>query len=399
MSSKNSLFQQEIYFSFPLRSPIAKFGASYKKINAAKLAALCLGENRTRSNSLEELSLEGVILGHARQAGCGPNPARQAMIAAGIENTVTAWTLNQACASGMASLVDAAFRLNTVNTESYYWAGGVESMSNTPYMIPQARWGQKLGHLNVVDGMYQDGFHCPMADMPMGETVEKYIAKELGITRKVQDLYAYNSHNKASAAWKNGRMQKETFALQTGKAVVSKDEHLRENIKLEKLAQLAPVFDKEGTLSAGNSSGITDGSAFIAVHNSNKIAQATKSCQLIDAVCIGLDPKKMGLGPIMATQKLLKRNNLKTENIDLFEINEAFAAQAIACQKALDIPDSKLNISGGAIALGHPIGASGARICVTLMHDLFEQNKKGALGIATLCVSGGQGYSLLLKSV
>ncbi len=337
-----------------------------------------------------------VYLGHARQAGARPNPARQATIFSGLPESVPAITFNQACASGMAAVIGAAEKIALGRAKSVY-AGGVESMSNTPYLLMQGRWGLRMGNTEILDGMTQDGFQCPMANMLMGATVETYLAKELGISRKEQDEYALMSQIRAEKSWKEGLFAAETFEIQgDGKNQgLREDEHRRGSTTIESLAKLPPVFDKtSGTVTAGNASGVTDGSAFL--HLSGEKSSAM-DVELLDYEMIGLDPKRMGLGPVESTKKLLARQGLQVSDLDAVELNEAFAAQVIACNRELKIPLEKLNVRGGAIAIGHPIGATGARILVTLNHVL--KGKTGALGVATLCVSGGQGVAILVRAL
>ena len=387
-------FPKSIYLGAPTRSPIGKFGGSLKRFSAPELATLTLREALRRTPDLDAPDM--VILGHARQAGAGPNPARQATISAGLPETVPAMTLNLACASGMVSVFSAIEKIALGRARSI-WAGGVESMSNTPYFLTDARWGLRMGNSKVIDGMVRDGFHCPMADMLMGETVEKFLAKEMKITRDEQDAYALFSQQKADRAWKTGLFLDETFEI-PGNAknpAFREDEHRRGETTLASLSKLSPVFEpKTGTITAGNSSGITDGAAF--VHVSDTKGPHTFA-EVVDFETAALDPKLMGIGPIAAVQNLLKRQGLKIEDMEAVELNEAFAAQVIACQRTLKIPEAKLNARGGAIALGHPIGATGARILVTLLHQL--KGKKGALGLATLCVSGGHGTAILVRTL
>lgn len=389
-----SVFPQVIYAGAATRSPIGKFGGSLKRFTAPQLATLTLKEAVARAPEAQAPDI--VLLGHARQAGAGPNPARQATIGAGFSESVPALTINQACASGISALIYGCEKIALGRAQSV-WAGGVESMSNTPYLLMSARWGQRLGHSDVVDGMYKDGFHCPMADMVMGETVERFIASEQKITRAAQDEFALGSQQKAAAAQQQGLFKAEVFEiLAAGKAPgLSFDEHARADSSLESLQKLPPVFDpKLGSITAGNSSGITDGAAFL--HLSN-VKHAHAQLEILDYEVIALDPRKMGLGPILATQKILARQGLTVNDIEAFEINEAFAAQVIACQRELKIPLEKINLRGGSIALGHPIGATGARMTVTLAHIL--KGKSGALGLVTLCVSGGMGAALLVRAL
>ncbi|MEO5970019.1 MAG: thiolase family protein [Bdellovibrionia bacterium] len=393
----DSVFHRPIYLGAATRTPIGKFGGSLKKFTAPQLGTLALSAALKRAP--EAPTPDWVLVGHARQAGAGPNPARQICIFSGLPDSVPALTLNQACASGMTAVFNAMEKIAMGKAHSI-WAGGTESMSNTPYLLPQARWGLRLGHSTVLDGMVQDGFHCPMADMVMGETVERFLAQELGITRQEQDEYALSSQTKAELAWKSGAYSEETFSIETGGGksttpLFSEDEHRRPETTLTSLGRLTPVFDpKNGTITAGNSSGITDGAAFLHVSDQRfSHAQA----EILDFESIALDPKKMGLGPIQAIQNLISRHKLSVQDLESVEINEAFAAQVLACQRILKIPPRNLNPRGGAIAIGHPIGASGARVLVTLLHTL--KGKKGALGVAALCVSGGQGTAVLVRSL
>jgi acetyl-CoA C-acetyltransferase len=392
--SIKSVFPKPIYLGAATRTPIGKFGRSLKRFSAPQLATLALQNARSRAPEVDRV--DAVILGHARQAGAGPNPARQATVFSGLGNEVPAFTVNQACASGLLSIITAAEKISLSRVDSI-WAGGVESMSNTPYLLTSARWGQKLGNAQVVDGMYQDGFQCPMADMLMGATVENYIAKEKNISRKDQDEYALRSQQLAEKTWASGGFSKETFEIPAEAKIpaLREDEHRRSDTTLDSLSKLAPVFDvKNGSVTAGNSSGITDGAAWLHVGSAKaEHAQA----ELIDYESIALDPKYMGLGPVAAIAAILRRQGLLFSDIEHVEINEAFAAQVLACQRELNIPLDILNPRGGSIALGHPIGCTGTRISVTLIHAL--SGKPGALGLASLCVSGGMGVAVLLRSL
>ena len=398
MAKIHSAFPKPIFISASTRTPIGKFGGSLKRFQAGELAALALKEC-TRRASLNEgdekaKNPDWVFLGQARQAGARPNPARQATIFSGLSETIPAITYNQACASGLTSIIAGAEKIALGRANSVY-AGGVESMSNTPYFLMQGRWGLRMGNAEVVDGMVQDGFFCPMANMLMGATVDTYLAQELQISRIEQDEYALQSQKRADDAWKKGQFNDETFEILGDEKNPSlrDDEHRRGNTTLESLAKLPPVFDrKNGTVTAGNASGIVDGAAFVRLsgEKNNK-----SELELLDYESIALDPKRMGLGPIQATRQLLARQGLTVQDLESVEINEAFAAQVIACNRELKIPSEKLNPRGGSIAIGHPIGATGARILVTLAHTL--KGKTGALGVATLCVSGGQGIAVLVR--
>ncbi|MGE0614616.1 MAG: acetyl-CoA C-acyltransferase [Bacteriovoracia bacterium] len=393
----SSPFSRPIYLGAATRTPIGKFGGSLSRIPAPKLAALCLQAALSRAPDVP--AADFVLLGHARQAGAGPNPARQAAVFAGLPESTPAFTINQACASGMTAIISAVEKIAIGRAHSI-WAGGVESMSNTPYLLMNARFGMRLGHGEAVDGMHKDGFHCALADMVMGKTVEEFIAKERGISRRAQDEYALLSQQRAEAAWQSGAFRPETFAIapdpkDRGQPGLAQDEHRRPQTSLEELAKLPAVFDpKQGSVTAGNSSGITDGAAFLHVSDRKDVhAQA----EILDYETVALDPKRMGLGPIGAIGKILARQRVQIDDLHAIEINEAFAAQILACQTELKIPTEKLNPRGGAIALGHPIGASGARVTTTLIHQLAGNS--GSLGIASLCVSGGQGIALLLRGL
>lgn len=382
----------KVYIGASVRSPIGKFGGTLKRFTAPALATMTLKGCIARAGG--DANADWVFLGHARQAGAGPNPARQATIGAGFPDTTPATTVNQACASGLTAIFSGVEKILLGQAQRIF-SGGVESMSNTPYFLMDARWGQRLGHGKVVDGMYQDGFHCPMAGMVMGETVDRFIAAERKITRVEQDAYALLSQQRAETAWSNGSFRREIFEIPAeGKhAGLAEDEHRRANTTLESLAKLPSVFDpKMGTITAGNSSGITDGSAFVCLTAEK---QASSEAEILGMETVALDPKRMGIAPVAAIRNLLARNQLQIKDLEAIEINEAFAAQVLACQRDLEIPTEKLNSWGGGISIGHPIGASGARVVVTLLNRL--KGKPGALGLASLCVSGGQGVAVLLR--
>jgi acetyl-CoA C-acetyltransferase len=398
MAKIHSAFPKPIYFGSSVRTPIGKLGGGLKRFAAGPLAAITLNECIRRSGS--DRLPDWVLLGHARQAGARPNPARQATLFSGLPETVPAMTYNQACASGLASVIAAAEKI-ALGRASKIYAGGVESMSNTPYLLMQGRFGLRMGNTEILDGMTQDGFFCPMANMLMGATVDQFLARNLGITREEQDQYALRSQQRADQAWKSGQYKSECFEVPADEKnpeknpAVMEDEHRRGSTTLEQLKKLAPVFDpSNGTVTAGNASGITDGAAFVEVTDQKT---ASTEVEILDYETIALDPKKMGLGPVEATQRILMRQGLTVQDLYAVELNEAFAAQVIACNRTLKIPEEKLNARGGAIAIGHPIGATGTRILVTLAHQL--KNKPGALGLATLCVSGGQGVAILVRAV
>src|SRR3981081_2710224 len=344
--------------------------------------------------------VEETIFGNARQAGGGPNPARQISIRSGVPQEVPAYTVNKACASGIKSIA-LGFQEIAIGNLDCVLAGGTESMSRLPYYLEGARWGYRLGHQELVDGMYRDGFFCPMAKLLMGETAE-ILAEQYKISREEQDQFALVSQQRAAAAQSSGRFDMEivpvTVATKKGSSVFSRDEHLFPDATREKLAKLAPVFSKgekaTGTITAGNSSGITDGAAAV-VLGSEKFAKQNNLKPLARVLAVtsaGVDPRVMGIGPVPAIRKMEQKYGLKLSGFDLVELNEAFAAQVLACDRELHFDLEKLNVNGGAIALGHPIGCTGTRITVTLLHEMLK--RKARRGLATLCVSGGGGLGV-----
>ena len=312
--------------------------------------------------------------------------------------------MNKACASGIKSIALAFQEIATGNIECAL-AGGTESMSRLPYYLEGARWGYRLGHQELVDGMYRDGFFCPMAKMLMGETAE-ILAGQYKISREEQDQFALVSQQRAAAAQSSGRFDAEiapvTIEGKKGATIFSRDEHLFLEATLpgamEKMAKLAPVFSKTGTITAGNSSGITDGAAAVVVGSEKFVQQNNLKplARILAATSAGVDPRLMGIGPVPAIRKMEQKHGFKLSDFDLVELNEAFAAQVLACDRELHLDREKLNVNGGAIALGHPIGCTGTRITVTLLHEMLK--RKARRGLATLCVSGGMGMALALEN-
>ncbi len=386
---------EEIVVLSAVRTPIGRFGGTL-----ASLPATALGEAAARAAitraGLDAEDVDSVIFGMARQAGARPNPARQVQWRSGVPREGAAFTINQACASGMKALQLAADELR-LGRARVVLAGGMESMSNVPHALERMRDGYRLGDGAVVDLMYRDGFQCPLADMIMGETAE-LLARELGISRAEQDVFAHQSQQKAAAAWDEGAFAAEiapvTVESKKGSISFARDEHPRPDTTLASLGALKPVFDrKTGTVSAGNSSGITDGAAALVLTTAREAAARgwKPLARFLDAQLVGCDPKRMGLGPVPATVALFQRHGWSVDDFDLFELNEAFAAQVLACLRELPFPRERLNVHGGAIALGHPIGCTGARMVVTLLHALQRRSQKR--GLATLCVSGGLGMT------
>ncbi|MGE5081377.1 MAG: thiolase family protein, partial [Acidobacteriota bacterium] len=328
------------------------------------------------------------------------NPARQISVRSGVPQEVSAFTVNKACASGMKSIA-LAYQAITVGDSSCILAGGTESMSRLPYYLDGARWGYRLGNQELVDGMYRDGFFCPLAQMVMGETAE-VLAGQYKISRDEQDEFALTSQARAARAIAAGRLDAEiapvTIQGKKGTTVFSRDEHPFPEASMEKLAKLPPVFSATGTITAGNSSGITDGAAAMVVASEQFVKQNNLKplARVIAVSSAGVDPRTMGIGPVPALQKLADKHNLRVHDFGLIELNEAFAAQVLACDRVLNFNRDRLNVNGGAIALGHPIGCTGTRITVTLLHEMLKRNTKR--GVATLCVSGGMGMALALEN-
>jgi len=388
-----------VYILSAVRTPIGKFGGSLASLSAADLGVVAAKAALERAG-VQPQQVEETIFGNARQAGGGPNPARQISIRSGIPQEVPAYTVNKACASGIRSIALAFNEIATGDLECVL-AGGTESMSRLPYYLEGARWGYRLGNQELVDGMYRDGFFCPMAKMLMGETAE-ILAVQYKISREEQDQFALASQQRAAAAQSSGRFDAEiapvTIEGKKGTTVFSRDEHLFLEASMEKMAKLAPVFSKTGTVTAGNSSGITDGAAAVVVASEKFVQQNNLKplARILAATSAGVDPRLMGIGPVPAVRKMEQKRGLALSDFDLVELNEAFAAQALACDRELHFDREKLNVNGGAIALGHPIGCTGTRITVTLLHEMVK--RKARRGLATLCVSGGMGMALAIEN-
>jgi acetyl-CoA C-acetyltransferase len=387
-----------VYVLSAVRTPIGKFGGAFAGLSAADLGEVAAKAALSRSG-LPAAAVDETIFGHARQAGGGPNTARQVSHRAGVPDAVPAFTVNKACASSLKAITLGALTI-AAGESDVVLAGGTECMSATPYMLPRLRFGMRMGHAEVVDGMYRDGFLCPLCGQLMGETAENLV-REFGILRAEQDAYALESQRRAGAAAKEGRFSAEiapvSVAGKKGPIEVAADEHPRPDSTLESLGKLPPVFEENGTVHAGNSSGVTDGAAAVVLATEEEVGKAgVEPLARVEAwTSAGVDPSRMGIGPVPAIRALLEKTKLSLADIDLFELNEAFAAQVIACARDLSLDLSKVNVNGGAIALGHPIGATGARIVTTLLH---EMKRRGARrGIATLCVSGGLGMAVLFE--
>ena len=392
---------KNVYLAGAVRTPIGKFGGTLASWTAADLGVAVARESLRRAGVAAD-QITDSIWGCARQAGGGPNVARQIIFRAGIPQTVPAATINQACGSGLKAIILAAQEIMLGRSDAIL-AGGTESMSRVPYFAEGARWGARMGNMQLVDGMYRDGFADPLSGLLMGQTGEN-LARQYEITREEQDEFALRSQQKAQTAIEAGRFNDEVMTLEiSGKkgetTSFAKDEHCRAGTRLEDLAKLPPVFYKDGTVTAGNSSGITDGAAAVVVLSEEGIKRfgTTPQARIVDYEICGVAPEIMGIGPVPAVRALLERQRLSLSEIDLIELNEAFAAQVIACGRDLGFAADRLNVNGGAIALGHPIGCTGVRITTTLLYEMQKRNAR--LGLATLCVSGGMGLALLLERV
>jgi acetyl-CoA C-acetyltransferase len=386
------------------RTPIGRYGGSFKDIHPAELGAVAARAAIDRAG-LTAKAIDEVLMGHGRQAGSGPNPARQVGHRAGVPHSAPAQTINKACASGLQAIVSGAQSI-ALGESSIVLAGGIESMSRMPYLIDaiDARWGHRMGNFTLVDAMYRDGFQCPLSDMIMGETAE-LLAQQYGITREASDCFALDSQRKARAAIDAGYFGREiapvTVTVKGQPTTIDRDEHPRGDTTIESLRKLPPVFSavegQPGIITAGSSSGITDGGAAVVLASADAArARGLKPrARILGWASAGVDPRLMGIGPVPAIGKLAERTGLTSDAFDLVELNEAFAAQVLAVLKDVPISSDRLNVNGGAIALGHPIGCTGARIVVTLLHEL---ERRGATrGLATLCVSGGMGMALAIE--
>ncbi len=392
---------KNVYLAGAVRTPIGRFGGTLASWTAADLGVAVAKESLRRAGVAAD-QITDSIWGCARQAGGGPNVARQITWRAGIPETIPAVTINQACGSGLKAIILAAQEIMLGRGDAVL-AGGTESMSRVPYFAEGARWGMRMGNTQLVDGMYRDGFSDPLSGLLMGQTAEK-LARQYEIARKEQDEFALRSQQRAQAAIESGRFKDETMPLDiSGKKGETKsfaqDEHCRAGTTLDDLAKLPPVFSKDGSVTAGNSSGITDGAAALVVLSEEGLKRfGTKpQARIVDYEICGVAPEIMGIGPVPAVRRLLERQRLTISEIDLIELNEAFAAQVIACDRELHFDPERLNVNGGAIALGHPIGCTGVRITTTLIYEMEKREAK--LGLATLCVSGGMGLALLLGRV
>ena len=394
---------EDIVIVSAARTAVGKFGGSLAKVPATQLGSIAIQAALERAKVTGELLAEAsgqVIMGQVLAAGAGQNPARQALIKAGLPKSIPGMTINVVCGSGLKSVMLAQQAILAGDSDIVV-AGGQENMSASPHVLLGSRDGQRMGDWKMIDSMIVDGLWDVYNQYHMGITAEN-VAKQEGITREQQDALALDSQQKASAAQDAGKFKEEitpvSIPQRKGDPVVfDTDEFINKKTSAEALAGLRPAFDKSGTVTAGNASGINDGAAAVVVMSAKKAADLglTPLARIVSYATVGLDPATMGLGPVGATQKALQRAGWRVGDVDLFELNEAFAAQACAVNKLLDIDPAKVNVNGGAIAIGHPIGASGCRILVTLLHEMKRSGAKR--GLAGLCIGGGMGVALAVE--
>ena len=382
-----------------VRTPVGSYGGAFKDVSAVALGTTAVKAALERIN-LDPSLVDEVIYGNVLQAGIGQNVARQVAIHAGIPDTVTSYTVNKVCGSGLKTVALAAQAIKAGDAEIIV-AGGTENMSQAPYLLPNNRWGQRMGNGQVIDYMVADGLTDIFNNYHMGITAENIVEK-YGLTREEQDELSYNSQIRAEKAIKEGRFKEEIVPViipqrKGDPVVVDTDEYPKFGTTMETLGKLRPAFKKDGTVTAGNASGINDGAAAIIVMSKEKAEEMGLKilAEITSYASGGVDPAIMGTGPIPASSKALEKAGMKIEEIDLVEANEAFAAQALSVAKDLNFDMEKVNVNGGAIAIGHPIGASGARILVTLLHEMEKRDAKN--GLATLCIGGGQGIAMVVK--
>lgn len=381
------------------RTAIGSFGGALRDVSAVELSRVVISAAVERAGA-ELADIEEVIMGNVLQAGGGMNPTRQAAIAAGIPETVPSFTVNKVCGSGLKAAVLAAQAISAGDAELLV-AGGTESMSRAPYLLTEARWGYRLGNREVADSVLSEGLSCAMAQCHMGVTAEN-VAQKYGIERAAQDAFAAESHRRAHAAVTDGRFKDEIVAVRVpvkkGPAVLfSTDEHVRPETTTGRLAELKAAFTADGSVTPGNASGINDGAAALVIAGEDRarLMELVPMARIVSYASAGVDPRYMGMGPVPAIERALEKSGLELSDIDLFELNEAFAAQSIAVMQELDLDPARVNVNGGAIALGHPIGASGARILVTLLYELRRRNLRR--GLAALCIGGGQGIAMIVE--
>ena len=412
---------EAVYILSAVRTPVGKFGGMLADFTAPDLGVIAVraalkrafGQPLPAERTPEEVvssradgqqlpwHVDELVFGNARPAGVGPNPARQIAWRSGLADNVPAFTVNMACASGLRAVI-LGWQEILLGRARIIVAGGAESMSRVPYLL-EGRWGFKMGNQPLVDAMYRDGFFCPLSKLIMGETAE-ILAEQYKISRDEQDAFALESHRRAACAAGESRFESEIIPIEkmdkkSNVTRLDRDEHVRPDLTLEALAKLSPAFTKTGTVTAGNSSGITDAAAAVVLASEDKVRELKLAplARIVDATIAAVDPRVMGIAPVPAVRSLSERTGTKLEDYEAVELNEAFAAQVIACDRDLHFDRKRLNPNGGAIALGHPIACTGARILTTLVHEVRQ--KPGRKGLATLCVSGGMGVALEIETV
>lgn len=381
-----------------VRTPIGRFLGELADLPAPRLGAIVVAEASKRAGISPE-AVDEVIMGNVVQAGVGQNPARQAALFAGLPDTIAAFTVNKVCGSGLKAVMLAAQAIHAGDAE-FIVAGGMESMSKAPFLLPNVRMGYKYGDQTAVDALIHDGLWCAFENCHMGESAE-YIATKCGISRGEQDRFSVQSHRRAAAAWERGAFQNEIVPVTVGSGAkaktVSRDEGFRPDSNLEALGKLKPAFRPDGTVTAGNASQLSDGAAALVVASRQaamKLA-AKPLARIVSYATSGVNPKDIFIAPVAAVNMAVKKADLKLSDIDLFELNEAFASQMLACNKDLKIDEDRINVNGGAIALGHPIGASGARVLTTLLHAMQQRGAKR--GVASLCLGGGNAVAMVVE--
>ncbi|WP_066505103.1 acetyl-CoA C-acetyltransferase [Abyssisolibacter fermentans] len=390
---------KEVVIASAVRTPIGSFNGALLNISPVKLGTVVIKEALKRAN-IDASKIDEVFMGCILQAGHGQGVARQSAINAGIPVETPATTINMLCGSGLKS-VSWAVQSILLGDNDIVVAGGVENMSQAPYVLDKARWGHRMGHGKIVDTMIKDALTDAFNDYHMGVTAEN-IADQWKISREEQDEFALQSQIRASKARAEGKFDDEIVPVEIpqrkGNPIIfDKDEYIKENSNIEKLGKLRPAFKKDGTVTAGNASGINDGAAALVIMSKEKadLLGIEPLATIVSYASAGVDPSIMGTGPIPASRKALEKAGLKVEDLDLIEANEAFAAQSIAVVKELGLDKENVNVNGGAIALGHPVGASGARILITLVHEMIKRESK--YGLATLCIGGGMGEAVIVK--
>ncbi|MFQ5890746.1 MAG: acetyl-CoA C-acetyltransferase [Gemmatimonadota bacterium] len=389
----------EVFIAGAVRTPMGNFGGSLSALTAPELGGIAAREAIGRAG-LRPSHIEETVMGNARAAGVGPNPARQIARRAGVPDSSPAYTVNMACGSSLRAILNGHQSIIAGDREVVL-VGGAEAMSRTPYLLEGARFGYRMGHQRLTDAMYRDGFLCPLCGQVMGETAENLVDK-YGIGRAEQDAYSAETQQRCERARRAGIFRDEIVPVRVpgrhGDTLVSEDEHPRDGVTPESLSRLPPVFRKEGTVHAGSSSGLVDAGAAMVLLSEAAIRRlgVRPMARIVDYTSVGVDPAVMGIGPVPAIRRLLEKTGMRLEDLDLIEINEAFAAQVLACHRELSFDLERTNVNGGAIALGHPIGATGARITVSLLHEM--RRRRARFGLSTLCISGGLGIALLLES-